>query len=126
MVATLITTAAIAGGSGSCGSKISCKSGEKAKCRMTEGSNSIFLQATFLNLSTSADLFLSDLYAYKIGNVNVVDCYYAQNDNPENWVVFKSSELHSVIPRDIGEWIRRDDIFYCDPDLHSCLLYVLY
>lgn len=127
LIASLITIGTLqAGGSGSCGAKITCKPGEKSKCQMMEGSTSIFNQATYLNLTSTTDLFLRDLYAYKSGNVNTVDCYYVQTENPENWAVFKSNQLHSVIPRDGDEWIRRDDLMYCDPDLHSCFLYVLY
>lgn len=119
-------TNGLAGSSGSCGSKITCKPGEKSKCEMVNGSSTIFSQATYLNLSTSANLFLRDLYAYKAGSVGIVDCYYSQEDAPENWLVFKTSAIHNVIPRDSSEWVKRDEMLHCDPDLNTCLLYVLY
>jgi hypothetical protein len=115
-----------AGSSGSCGTKITCKPGEKAKCEMMNGSTTVFHQASYLNLSVKSDLFLRDLYAYKVGNINTVDCYYSQNEYPENWLVFKTSDIHSVIPRDSSEWVKRYDVLFCDPDLNSCLLYILY
>ena len=117
------TSVVFAGGSGSCGTKISCKAGEQARCEMANGSTTIFNQTTFLNLVKPTELFLSDIYSYKTGNVGVVDCYYSDQDN---WLLFKTTPFHNVIPRDNDEWITRHDTLYCDPDLHSCLLYILY
>lgn len=126
VITSLLTTGVLAGSSASCGSKITCKPGEKSKCEMINGSTTIFLQASYLNLSSKTDLFLRELYAYKTGNINVVDCYYSQEEMPENWLVFKTGVIHNVIPRDASEWVKRDDLLHCDPDLNGCLLYVLY
>jgi len=93
---------------------------------MVNGNSTIFQQASFLNLTTTTHLFLRDLYAYKAGSVGIVDCYYSQGDAPENWLVFKTSPLHNVIVRDSSEWVKREDMLHCDPDLNNCLLYVLY
>lgn len=126
VASSLLSLNVLAGSSASCGSQINCKPGEKSRCEMVNGSSTVFTQVTYLNLTTSTSLFLRDLYAYKIGAVGIVDCYYSQDDQPENWLVFKTSKIHNVIPRDHSEWVKRDDMLHCDPDLNTCLLYVLY
>jgi len=126
LLASLISITADAGSSGSCGSKISCKSGQSANCEMMDGTYNIFFQASFLNLTFPIDLFLSEVYAYKINNNGIVDCYYSKNSKPEEVVVFKTKEHHNVIPRDASEWIARYDVLFCDPVNHPCFLYILY
>lgn len=126
LVSIVLVSSAIAGSSASCGSKITCKPGEKSRCEMVNGNPTVFTQVSYLNLTTKADLFLRDLYAYRIGAVGIADCYYSQDDQPENWVAFKTSNIHNVIPRDSSEWVKRNDMLHCDPDLNTCLLYVLY
>lgn len=121
-----IAIAAQAGSSGSCGTKITCKPGNEAKCEMTNGSSDIFMQVSYLNLSEKTDLALSDLYAYTIKNNGVVDCYYSLAFNPYDVIVFKTLPHHNVVPRDSSEWVKRYDTLYCDPDIHSCLIYILY
>lgn len=93
---------------------------------MTNGSASLFQQVTFLNLTSSSSLFLKDLYAYRAGAVGIVDCYYSEETQPENWVVFKTGAIHNVIPRDSSEWVKRSELLHCDPDINTCLLYALY
>lgn len=115
-----------AGSSGSCGTKITCKSGQSAQCDMVDGTYNVFYQASFLDFTFSTDLYLSEIYAYKIQNVGFVDCYYSKNSNPEEIILFKTKIHRNVIPRDPSEWIVRHDFLYCDPTSHSCFLYILY
>lgn len=121
-----LATSADAGSSGLCGTKISCKAGTNATCEMMDGTYNIFYQASSLSLTFPIDLFLSEVYAYKIKNVGIVDCYYSKISKPEEVIVFKTKEHHNVIPRDSSEWIARYDVLFCDPVNHSCFLYVLY
>jgi hypothetical protein len=93
---------------------------------MANGSTDIFIQVSYLDLSAQTDLFLSDVYAYKIKNIGVIDCYYSLSYNPDDLIIFKTLPHHNVIPRDNAEWIPRHDTLYCDPDIHSCLIYILY
>ena len=126
MLLMMVAVGVQAGSSGSCGTKISCKAGAEAKCEMVNGNSEIFLQVSYLNLSSKTDLFLEDIYSYKIQNNGVVDCYYSFNSKSDDYVVFKTFPHHNVIPRDPAEWVVRYDTMYCDPSLHSCLLYILY
>lgn len=126
LLTSLISIAVNAGSSGSCGTKVTCKAGQSAQCEMVDGTYNIFFQASFLNLTFPTDLFLSEVYAYKIQNIGTADCYYSRSSKPEEVVVFKTKEHHNVMPRDATEWIVRYDLLYCDPTNHSCYLYVLY
>lgn len=121
-----IAIAAQAGSSGSCGTKITCKPGNDSKCEMVNGSSDVFIQVSYLDLISKTDFTLSEVYAYSVKNNGVVDCYYSSSFSPEDIIVFKTLPHHNVIPRDAAEWVKRYDTLYCDPDIHSCLIYILY
>ena len=93
---------------------------------MEDGSTDIFRQVGRMDFTSETKLYLSEVYAYKAGDVGVVDCYYFQEDSRERFIVYKTLDYHNVIPSDNSEWIQRFKMLYCDPDIHSCLLYKLY
>lgn len=126
LISIVLTSNLWAGKISTCGTKINCKIGKNATCTMADGSIDLFYQYNKMDSTSSNSLFLSEIYAYKIGSLGTVDCYYFQDDDRERFIIFKTFPYHNVIPSDSHDWVQRWDTLYCDPAIYTCLLYALY